>query len=172
MDTTLDMAKTPSPEAEPDLARQRLVAMRMMLRVGQIGTVISASLAGVVKNEELVRNYNVAVMADLWVSGPRRPAEIQLLTGLTSGGVTKLLDRMEELGVIERTFGMVPGDRRAILVTLTPLGEDVVSSFADGLLGHLGPLRAALSTVFELIDEAEATMDAPSTPETRTQAGA
>ena len=86
---------------------------------------ISGSLAGVVRNEELVRNDNVAVIAELWVTGPRRPAEIQLLTGLTSGGVTKLLDRMEELGVVERTFGMVPGDRRAILVSLTPLGEPV-----------------------------------------------
>ena len=164
LDANPEMADTPSPKSDAELARRRLVAMRMMLRVGQIGTVISGSLADAVrndvaKNEELVRNYNVAVMADLWVTGPRRPAEIQLLTGLTSGGVTKLLDRMEELGVVERTFGMVPGDRRAILVSLTPLGEQVVSSFADGLLGHLGPLRAALSTVFELIDEAEGAID-------------
>jgi len=161
------MANPARPDADADLARRRLAAMRMLLRIGQIGTVISASLAEGVKSEELTKNYNVAVMAELWVSGPRRPAEIQLLTGLTSGGVTKLLDRMEELGVVERTFGMVPGDRRAILVSLTPLGETVASSLADGLLGHLGPLRAALATAFTLIDEAEGTLDTPSEPATR-----
>ena len=164
------MDTIPSPDAEAELARQRLVAMRMLLRIGQVGTVISARLAVAVKSEELTKNANVAVLADLWVTGARRPAEIQLLTGLSSGGVTKLLDRMEELGVVQRAFGKVPGDRRAILVTLTPRGEQVASSLADGLLGHLGPLRAALATTFELIDEAQGTVDVPGSTATRTGA--
>ncbi|HYO42888.1 MAG TPA: hypothetical protein VES19_06775 [Candidatus Limnocylindrales bacterium] len=157
------MADPSTPDHDTELDHQRLAAMRMLLRVGQVGTVISASLAEGIKSEELVKNDNVAVMADLWVAESRRPAEIQLLTGLTSGGVTKLLDRMEELGVIQRSFGKVPGDRRAIVVTLTPHGEEIVCSMADGILDHLGALRSALATVIALIDEAEGAIAATGT---------
>ena len=39
---------------------------------------------------------------------------------LTTGGVTRLVDRMEAAGLVERTEA--PGDRRARLVRLTPAG--------------------------------------------------
>ena len=43
---------------------------------------------------------------------------------LTSGGVTRLVDRMEEAGLVAR--GENPQDRRGRLVRLTTLGEDTV----------------------------------------------
>ena len=42
---------------------------------------------------------------------------------LTTGGVTRLIDRMEAAGLVERTED--PDDRRGRLVRLTPQGEDV-----------------------------------------------
>ena len=41
---------------------------------------------------------------------------------LTTGGVTRLVDRMEAAGLVERVGD--PGDRRGRLVRLTPLGEE------------------------------------------------
>ncbi|GCB42880.1 MarR family winged helix-turn-helix transcriptional regulator [Streptomyces sp. NL15-2K] len=41
---------------------------------------------------------------------------------LTTGGVTRLVDRMETAGLVERATD--PGDRRGRLVRLTPLGEE------------------------------------------------
>jgi DNA-binding MarR family transcriptional regulator len=41
---------------------------------------------------------------------------------LTTGGMTRLIDRMEAAGLVERTDD--PADRRGRLVRLTPLGED------------------------------------------------
>ncbi|WKU43424.1 MarR family transcriptional regulator [Streptomyces sp. VNUA116] len=41
---------------------------------------------------------------------------------LTTGGVTRLIDRMEAAGLVERTDD--PADRRGRLVRLTPLGEE------------------------------------------------
>lgn len=41
---------------------------------------------------------------------------------LTTGGATRLVDRMEAAGLVERVDD--PGDRRGRLVRLTPLGEE------------------------------------------------
>ena len=43
---------------------------------------------------------------------------------LTTGGVTRLVDRMEAAGLVERAED--PGDRRGRLVRLTPQGEQIV----------------------------------------------
>ncbi|TDB73481.1 MarR family winged helix-turn-helix transcriptional regulator [Micromonospora sp. KC721] len=43
---------------------------------------------------------------------------------LTTGGVTRLVDRLEVAGLVERVAD--PGDRRGRLVRLTPLGEETV----------------------------------------------
>ncbi|MFJ9721626.1 MarR family winged helix-turn-helix transcriptional regulator [Streptomyces sp. NPDC101209] len=45
---------------------------------------------------------------------------------LTTGGATRLVDRMEAAGLVERVED--PGDRRGRLVRLTPLGEETAVS--------------------------------------------
>jgi DNA-binding MarR family transcriptional regulator len=46
--------------------------------------------------------------------GPSTAGEIARHTGLTSGAVTGLIDRLERLGLVERTAD--PADRRKVLV--------------------------------------------------------
>ena len=48
------------------------------------------------------------------MSGPSSAGEIARHTGLTSGAVTGLIDRLERLGLVERTAD--PADRRKVLV--------------------------------------------------------
>jgi DNA-binding MarR family transcriptional regulator len=59
---------------------------------------------------------------------------------LTTGGVTRLIDRMEAAGLVERTDD--PGDRRGRLVRLTPLGEQTA---VRATLLHRDNLRRLLA---------------------------
>jgi MarR family transcriptional regulator, 2-MHQ and catechol-resistance regulon repressor len=79
---------------------------------------------------------------------------------LTTGGVTRLVDRMVEAGLVAREN--CPNDRRSIYVVLTPVGRDVleraVAEHIDGidrhLIAHLGDReRAALeATLGKVLD--------------------
>ncbi len=58
---------------------------------------------------------------------------------LTTGGVTRLVDRMVEAGLVARQH--CPSDRRSIYVVLTPQGQEVldraVAAHIDGIDRHL-----------------------------------
>jgi MarR family 2-MHQ and catechol resistance regulon transcriptional repressor len=79
---------------------------------------------------------------------------------LTSGGVTRLVDRMVEAGLVSREN--CPSDRRSIYVVLTPVGRDVleraIAAHVDGIDRHLvahlderdrAALAAALAKVLD-----------------------
>jgi DNA-binding MarR family transcriptional regulator len=50
--------------------------------------------------------------------GPSTPGELARQTGLTTGGVTVMLDRLEKAGYVRREPN--PRDRRSVLVRLNP----------------------------------------------------
>ena len=52
------------------------------------------------------------------LQGPATPGELARLTGLTTGGVTVVLDRLETAGYITRK--PIPHDRRSIIVHVVP----------------------------------------------------
>ncbi len=87
------------------------------------------------------------VLATLRRAGPPyrvRPTEFTSALMLTSSGTTKRLDRLEQAGLIAR--GPDPGDRRGILITLTPAGLRLI----DGLTAaHLENERQLLSALTE-----------------------
>ena len=79
------------------------------------------------------------------VTSPRRLSE---LLGTDSAGTTRLLDRLEAKGLVER--GRDAGDRRAISVALTEAGRALVPKLpplfedvAGDLLTSLDPQRVA-----------------------------
>ena len=72
------------------------------------------------------------------------PTELARATMISSGGITKRLDRLVDVGLVERRPD--PGDRRGTLVRLTPRGvatiEDAVAAHVaneDRVLRSLGP---------------------------------
>jgi DNA-binding MarR family transcriptional regulator len=63
-------------------------------------------------------------------------SELACELGLTSGGATRLVDRVVDAGLIMRTS--CPTDRRVQWVVLTPEGEQKLD---EGLAVHLGDLQ-------------------------------
>src|SRR5438105_2545153 len=78
--------------------------------------------------------------------GEPRLGELADRIGLEDSTVSRLVDRLEALGVVERRRGGSTGDRRAVGLGLTPLGDQVVEEvrrnrhgFASELLDALEP---------------------------------
>jgi len=74
-------------------------------------------------------NADVIVMKTIRLDGPQRPRDLIESTSLTSGGLTNLIDRLCDAGLVRRRRIDV-GDRRAVLIELTPDGDDMLDRLA------------------------------------------
>lgn len=68
--------------------------------------------------------------------------EVARWTLLSSGGLTNRIDRMEEAGLVRRVPD--PGDRRGVLIELTPKGREVTDAAIDA---HLRLYERMLETL-------------------------
>ncbi len=71
------------------------------------------------------------------------PTELARTTLLSSGGMTKRLDRMVEAGLLERRPD--PSDRRGTLVTLTERGKAAIDGALEAHVTHEEQLLSSLS---------------------------
>ncbi|MFA1538559.1 MarR family winged helix-turn-helix transcriptional regulator [Actinomadura monticuli] len=93
-----------------------------------------------------IRHAVFEVLLRLSGEAADRPRSMGGLAGeliLTSGGMTRIVDRMEEAGLVRREPS--PGDRRRQLVALTPAGraklDEALRVHAETLRAHFaGPL--------------------------------
>ncbi len=70
------------------------------------------------------------------------PTDLMAATMLTSGGVTKRLDRLADAGLIERRPD--PSDRRGTLVRLTPAGRKTIDAAIETHAANENQLLDAL----------------------------
>jgi DNA-binding MarR family transcriptional regulator len=63
----------------------------------------------------------------LELMGPSTPGELARFTGLTTGGVTMMLDRLEKAGYLKREPN--PRDRRSVVVHLNPAKVKKMQTF-------------------------------------------
>jgi len=86
------------------------------------------------------------VLATLRRAGPPyrlRPTDFAATLMLTTSGTTKRLDRLEAAGYVTREPD--PGDRRGVLITLTPQGRTLVDHAAVPHLANERRILAGLS---------------------------
>jgi len=133
------------------LDAHRVQAQRLLAVLTRLGFSITEALAEEV-DRSILNNLDVLVLVTLDVEGRLRPSEIQSLTGLSSSGVTKLLDRLEQEGLVTRDFGTVRGDKRGSHITLTPEGRAVSGQIADGVVSQMDSFRAAVTELQRLVD--------------------
>jgi DNA-binding MarR family transcriptional regulator len=149
----------PVPGSEASLApsgpaAELVVRMRenlsVFLRLVAMGQRLHEETLASVGAYEYDANVSLISLYGLLVHGALRPSEIQAMTGLTSGGVSGLLERLEILGIVTRDYGMVPGDRRGVTVRLTDKGHRdmlvVVQLRAQAVEQLLGELASVIES--------------------------
>jgi DNA-binding MarR family transcriptional regulator len=102
----------------------------------------------------------------LQLYGPSTPSRLTAWTGLSSGGVTVALDRLEKAGYLRRDAN--PADRRSLLVTLLPARMRKITGLYEGVECETRCLLAtlpqrdleAVARFFETVDGARAKSDA------------
>lgn len=65
---------------------------------------------------------------------PQSPTALYKHLGLTSGGLTKILHRLEAKGLIIRVEN--PDDRRSTLVQISSVGKQMTDAMFDGIIKH------------------------------------
>jgi DNA-binding MarR family transcriptional regulator len=92
----------------------------------------------------------IGLLVGLDTFGSLRPGAVAGMLGLSSGGTTKLVQRLEAVGLVTRSFGSLPEDRRAVVIEITEHGrrvvgrfEAVVSELAPGWAQALAPLASS-----------------------------
>ena len=135
---------------DPDGPIDRRKAEEMLLILGRLGRAVHDALADRVE-PGLAGNAEVFVIVRLHLRGPQRPSDIVSAIGMSSGGVTKLIDRLEVGGYIGREFGTIENDRRGTRLVLTPKGADLAQEYADALLSELDEVRDAIERLRSLV---------------------
>ena len=124
-----------------------LVPMAIAKRIASLARRLDGLAATALAPYSLERE-EFDVLVTLLRSGPTHesaPTRLNHHLGLSSGGLTKRLIRLERRGFVTRR--MDPADRRSLLVTLTPEGkkltESAISAHTSAIAGLVATLPAA-----------------------------
>lgn len=101
---------------------------------------------------QLTSNNDMIVLGDLFQHGSRRPGSLCEVTGLTSGGLSLLLDRLEDAGLVTRSLGGITDDRRAVVVDLTESGATTIGRIGETVeqvVAELGPLLDEFASLLD-----------------------
>jgi DNA-binding MarR family transcriptional regulator len=99
--------KRPSQDGKTELTERLMLALRRSSAAGVLHGQTIARRAG-------INSTDMECLDLILMSGPSTAGEIGRRTGLSSGAVTGLIDRLEKLGLVERTADAK--DRRKVVV--------------------------------------------------------
>ncbi len=126
----------------PELDVEALVLFARLFRAAQLA---DAALARMLAGHELQPGWFDLLAALRRAGAPYElnPTGLMRTTMLSSGGMTKRLDRLVDAGLVERRPD--PADRRGTLVGLTSRGKAVVDAALEGHLANEEHLLASLT---------------------------
>jgi DNA-binding MarR family transcriptional regulator len=126
----------PNDPSNADLQGIAQAIMALGIAGNEIGDVITRHT----DSEAMISNSAMMAAAILWLNGSMRPSEIARALSVTTGGATKIVNRLERDGIVRKQ--REGRDGRAVLVDLTDDG----AAMLEGILGDLdGILREFLA---------------------------
>ena len=102
-------------ESTPQNRQALLLQVQHELR---LMNAVSAFFSQTIADRLQMSSHELESMDLLNLHGPMTPGRLAELTGLTSGGVTRLVDRLERDGFVRRVHD--PTDRRRVIIELIP----------------------------------------------------
>jgi DNA-binding MarR family transcriptional regulator len=130
--TEADLSRTPEPVT---IADRIIVEIRKFLAAGIFFNAQAAERAGMG-----LTDMQMVHMLQLY--GPATPSRLAAFTGLSSGGVTVALDRLEKAGFIRREPN--PDDRRSLLIKIVPARLRKLAGTYEGVESETRRLLATL----------------------------
>jgi DNA-binding MarR family transcriptional regulator len=134
----------PDVEASP-AAGAPTSAVERVVRLARLGIRVAEGLRATERSEPLPTKAAL-VLCYVADKGSAHPRDLRAITGLTSGGVTLLLDRLERQQYIGRSRG-ASGDGRDVDVHLTRRGRRRLDVVTGTLREHLGEIYLAVMAV-------------------------
>lgn len=129
-----------------------------LLRLAEYSLLMRMAIRDAVRDlgadPDVLTNSGVVVLIRAGTEDLFRPGDVAELTGLSSGGVTKLLDRLQGAGFIDRRYGEIESDARGVSIHLTREGERLVGRLSGAFEGRLGELEVTLKELSASVDEA------------------
>jgi len=127
-----DLTRVPEPVTVADRV---VVEIRRFLMAGIFFNARAAEQAGLSLTD-------MQMIHTLQFYGPATPGKLAASTGLSSGGVTVALDRLEKAGFIRREPN--PNDRRSVLIHIIPTKLRKLAGMYEGIEQETRRLLATL----------------------------
>jgi DNA-binding MarR family transcriptional regulator len=132
-----------------DNVRRRNESDTALAVAGRMGAAGGAYLGEVTQEVGLLAPRSRIALAALLADGPRRPGQLADVLDLTSGGLTYLVDQLEADGLVERSYGLLPEDRRAVVIQLTGHGAALARRVVAILGRHARETGEALAAALQ-----------------------
>lgn len=131
-----DIERPPAPDT----------AGRITLGLARLGVVLAEALETVDREPDSI-SRTIALAALL--EGPLRPGRLADLLSVTSGGASRLVDRLEHDELVVRDTGGDERDARSVLVRITAAGSERVRARVRQIEPYLGELLTILRSTLD-----------------------
>lgn len=127
----------------PQVDEEQATALRLLVVLSRAHNAVQAHLQANVGEHGLTLT-EFAILEVLYHKGPLLLGEVQRRILVSSGGVTYLVDRLAEKGLVERRE--CPSDRRARYAALTDQGEALIERIFPAHAACIARAMGGLST--------------------------
>ena len=121
------------------------------LALGRIGGILVEILTS--ELDDIESNAALALCLLHGADAPLRLIAVSTQLGLSTGCTSKLLERMEASGFVQRSHGTFAEDRRGVAISMTPSGHGRLALIATRILDRAHVILDAFRLLEDLLDE-------------------